>query len=289
MNMGMARIAAIALLPALLSGCVAALIPVAAGGMMAGKEKIGIGAETKAEPAEANSVADEMKVPGPTPKPDPIVVVENPPPALTPIDEPAPAAPSPMSSYQAFAGIFGYAVAQADIDPVSEPRQSALLAAPGSLVPDRSDCSIRPPAVIFDLDPDGAVFAPAIEAAADPALVQMLRAFRMQEISIFWVSALPALDAGSVRRRLQQSGLDLIGRDGLLLMRRADDRKQTRRRELSETHCVIAIAGDTKSDFDELYDYLMDPSAAGTLDELLDAGWFLTPLPLLDPNTTEGQ
>ena len=287
MKMETARFAAIALLPALLSGCVAALIPVAAGGMMAGKDRVGLGGEAEA----ADAAAAEVEIPAPNvvPAPAPTVIVENPPANSGPDGDPAPALTSPISSYQAFAGIFGYSAAQAAIDPIAQPRQSALLAAPGSLAPERSDCSIRPPAVIFDLDPAGALFNPAVEVKADPALVQMLRAFRMQDISIFWVSALPALDAGSVRRRLLQSGLDPIGRDGLLLMRRADDRKQTRRRDLSETHCVIAIAGDTKSDFDELYDYLKDPSAAQPLDELMDSGWFLTPLPLLDQSTTEGQ
>jgi hypothetical protein len=51
----------------------------------------------------------------------------------------------------------------------------------------------------------------------------------------------------------------------------------------------MAIAGDTKSDFDELFEYLKDPHAAEPLDELLGAGWFLTPLPLLKPSNTEGQ
>jgi hypothetical protein len=52
---------------------------------------------------------------------------------------------------------------------------------------------------------------------------------------------------------------------------------------------VVAIAGDARSDFDELFDYLMDPSAALPIEALLDAGWFLTPPPLLDPSITEGQ
>lgn len=295
MKTATARIAAVALLPALVSGCVAALIPVAAGGIIAGKEKIGIGSASR---SNRNVPGEPAYVPVQAmPAPEPIALqgaeqlVFNRAGTRDPQAEAAflPGMQAPLPGDPAFSRISNYVETQADRDPIAEQRQSAVLAAPGALSPDRSDCSIRPPAVIFDLDPSGETFDPAVKVFADPVLVQMLRTFRVQEISVFWVSTLPALDAGSVRKRLAESGLDPVGRDGLLLMRRADDRKQTRRRELSETHCVMAIAGDTKSDFDELFEYLKDPSAAEPLDELLGAGWFLTPLPLLKPSTTEGQ
>ncbi len=64
------------------------------------------------------------------------------------------------------------------------------------------------------------------------------------------------------------------------MMRRKDDRKQTRRKELGETHCVIAIAGDMRGDFDELFLFLKDPASAAPLERLIGAGWFLIPLPL---------
>jgi hypothetical protein len=44
--------------------------------------------------------------------------------------------------------------------------------------------------------------------------------------------------------------------------------------------CVIAIAGDRKGDFDELFDYLRDPASGESLDYLLGAGWFILPPPL---------
>ena len=295
MKSGAARIAAVLLFPALLSGCVAALIPVAAGGLIAGKEKL--------RTAPAFHQTDDVKM-------EPVVAAADAVPARQPVvldgaeqlafnrpgarDRRAEAAlvpglQTPMGSDQAFSGFFEYVEAQAGRDPILVPRQSALLAVSGSLTPDRSDCSIRPPAVVIDLDPSGATLNPAVEAQAVPGMAKMLRTFRMRETDIFWISGLSALEAGAVRQRLIATGLDPAGRDGLPLMRRPDDRKQTRRRELSATHCVIAIAGDTKSDFDELFDYLKDSSAAWPLDELFDAGWFLTPLPLLDKSTTEGQ
>lgn len=272
-----ARIAAILLFPVLFSGCVAALIPAAAGGMLAGKDKIGL--ESGAQNAEILRARTDILRAMPTPEPASVKLG----------GQGARELPPPVSGRGAFSGMFEYVTAQASQDPVSHPRQSALLAAPGSLTPDRSDCSIRPPAVVFDLDPDGALFNPAAAVKAEPELAQMLHAFRSRDISIFWLSALTPLDAGAMRSRLVESGLDPAGRDGLLVMRHIDDRKQTRRQDVAKTHCVVAIAGDTRSDFDELFDYLMDPSAALPIEALLNAGWFLTPPPLLDPSITEGQ
>lgn len=155
-----------------------------------------------------------------------------------------------------------------------------MLAAPGLLRPDRTDCSIRPPAVVIDLDPGDGVFDPDKPATGSRDFGQMLVALRLQQVDIFWISAMPAIKAPQLRQRLAESGLDPQGRDELLLMRRAEDRKQLRRKEVSETHCIVAIAGDTRSDFDELYQYLKSRDAAQPLEELVGAGWFLTPLPL---------
>jgi len=275
--MAAARIAAVLLFPVVLSGCVAALIPVAAGGMMAGKERIGLQSGT--QNAETLPARTDVLIAMPAPEPAGIKLGR----------QVAFELPPPMPGRGAYSGIFEYVAAQAGKDPVSDPRQSALLAAPGSLMPDRSDCSIRPPAVVFDLDPAGAPFNPAAAVTADPELAQLLRDFRSRDISIFWLSALTPLEADAIRDRLAESGLDSVGRDGLLLLRHIDDRKQTRRHDVSKTHCVVAIVGDTRSDFDELFDYLMDPSAALPIEALMDAGWFLTPPPLLDPSITEGQ
>lgn len=402
MQIRLIKVSAVLLFPALLSGCIAAAIPVLAGSVMAGKDRVGIGSKsdnrddpdpevtvvaTEDAPSELEAAAISAEVVKPEPVSEPMlepepktetepepteavlalvepvenieptqiptVLEEKPEPTSVVLERvdavsfnlaearapdttaPAPAElgrveanetksiPTPKlnqperrlaiapkvpeqprgigitkaaSSYRALSDIFAYVDAQAKRDPIVQPRLSAILAAPGSLTPDRSDCSIRPPAVIFDLDRTGAVFDPTVEIKAQPAMTQMLRSFRMQEIEVFWISTRAAVDAGKIRNRLIESGLDPVGRDGLLLMRRADDRKQARRRELSETHCVIAIAGDAKADFDELYDYLKDPSAAKPLDDLLGAGWFLTPLPLgnsplplLNQSNSEGQ
>ncbi len=60
-------------------------------------------------------------------------------------------------------------------------------------------------------------------------------------------------------------------------MRYPGDRKQTRRDDLAKVSCVIAIAGDSRSDFNELFEYLVNPEAALALELLIGQGWFLIP------------
>jgi len=40
---------------------------------------------------------------------------------------------------------------------------------------------------------------------------------------------------------------------------------------------VVAIAGDERGDFDELFDYLRDPGSAVGLYPMMGEGWFLVP------------
>ena len=97
---------------------------------------------------------------------------------------------------------------------------------------------------------------------------------------VAWISGLPADYVAGVGEALRASGLDPAGEDPLLLIRNREDHKQLLREEAHKDVCVIAIAGDGKSDFDELFGYLRDPAAAVSLDSYLGAGWFLTPPPL---------
>lgn len=152
-----------------------------------------------------------------------------------------------------------------------------MLATAGSLRPITQECGILPPAVIIDLDPAGGKLDPAAPIALDPVLAEGLAQLRSADVAVFWASGATVVEAGRVRDHLLAAGLDPWGRDPLLLMRRSDDRKELRRREVAQTHCVVAIAGDSKSDFDELFDFLRNPAAGASLDELMGQGWFLTP------------
>ena len=94
---------------------------------------------------------------------------------------------------------------------------------------------------------------------------------------MLWISRLPADEVDRVAEALKSSGLDPTGRDPILLVRNEDERKQVLREEANETVCVVAIAGDRRADFDELFDYLRDRRLETAYDAQLGSGWFLVP------------
>jgi len=174
-----------------------------------------------------------------------------------------------------------YAVRLETFQPRRNPYPSALLSNPGDLTGERKSCPDgRTPIVLIDLDPADGVFDPAKALTVDRSLAEGIQTLRENGISIAWISGRSADSAGAIRRLLSISGLDLSGEDTLLLMRYVADRKQSRREELAQTGCIIAIAGDTRSDFDELFDYLKETSSAAAVESLIEDGWFLTPLAL---------
>lgn len=283
-------------LPLALGGCVAAAaIPVLAAGGVITRDRGGEQAAAEDKPPLVE-VASQAEVAAAAPAP-PAAEAS---PQTEPMSEGDPAAASEITvtgqsvvvaqassnatatvvaaSFDAPVAAFAlYTHRQAERDPVSEPRKSAILATVGSLVPETGDCGIRPAAVLIDLDPGKDRFAADMTITPEPSLAYALERMRLHDVAVHWVAAAPAIEAGRLRQQLISTGLDPAGRDRLLLMRRADDSKEVRRRELAQTHCVVAILGDTRSDFDELFDYLRNPAAATQLDELIGNGWFLAP------------
>lgn len=262
-------------LPGALGGCVAAAIPVLAAGSMAVREAASDEADDRVAPA----VVVERK---PVAQPDPSGGQAG----TTSAVVAAASASATGTVFVAqtvnpYAEFYLHASEQSRLDPVDNPRRSAILATAGSLQPVTGECGILPPAVLVDLDPSGGMLELDVPFSPNPDLAEVLAELRLEGVAVFWVSGVTAAQAGKVRTHLLVSGLDPVGRDGLLLKRRADDRKDIRRRELARTHCVVAIAGDARGDFDELFDYLREPSAAAALDSLVGAGWFLTPPPIV--------
>ena len=149
------------------------------------------------------------------------------------------------------------------------------------LGPERADCIGIRPTVLIDLDPEGGSFSPDTASRPPAGLATGLARLRSAGVAIAWVSSAPATLNEEYRDALARSGLDERGTDQLLLMRGDADRKQIRREQIAQTSCLVAIAGDTRSDFDELYDYLLNPSDADVLEPLIGEGWFLIPTPLL--------
>lgn len=300
-----------------LPGCAAAVIPLAAGTLMATSAKTdgngargGNGDVARAATAENPRQApfDEAFAPetptefvaGPLPGPEDSEPLAGDPgaSALTqlsamrdtaaaaaplsggPTFKPGPLpAPSPASD-SVVEGFLAHALEQTQRNPTFTPRQSALLAEPGALRPERMECASRPPAVIVDLDPGKESFDPLAPATAAPRLAAALAELRERGVTVFWTSHLGEGFEEALRAVLAETGLDPAGQDRLLLLRTLDQRKHTRRTEIARSHCVVAMLGDERADFDELFHYLRQPETALRLDAMLGSGWFLaSPLP----------
>ncbi|QJQ32010.1 hypothetical protein GV829_05700 [Sphingomonas lacunae] len=147
-------------------------------------------------------------------------------------------------------------------------------------------CGFLPPAVIIDLD-DGtgaglnlATADMASGVVAPGGLSEGLEQLRQRDIAVIWMTSQPFDRFDAIAGMLRSSGLDRSGADTIVLTRTVSERKQERRKTIAETHCILAIAGDRKADFDELYDYLRNPDLPIQSDSMIGAGWFLAPQPL---------
>lgn len=159
--------------------------------------------------------------------------------------------------------------------------RNMVLARNVSLIDPRPlDCGTKPLAVIIDLD-----VAPGTPAEMDierqSGFAALLDLLRGSDVRIAWL-------ADSSERQLDPI-LTLLREGEKPVMRDADMmlfalpgslRKQERRWQLAQSHCVVAIAGDRKGDFDELYDYLRDQSYAIRLEAFTNRGWFELPHPV---------
>ena len=195
---------------------------------------------------------------------------------------PPPRAMSPAASDDRWQRFFTYALTATTQREAgrsgAKRQQSALLKAPPSIeVPTRRDCPAPQPAVIIDLDGGSAPFAPERLVSTNGEIVEGLARLREAGVIVLWISQLPASRAGEVGRALRSSGLDPQGQDQLLLVRNDEDRKQILREEANKDVCIVAIAGDERSDFDELFDYLRNPGSAVGLYPMMGSGWFLVP------------
>lgn len=253
------------LLP-MLGGCVAAAIPLAAGAVLARSQMDGDGADRRTaagRPAPAAPIPETGTPPSPAPAVTIVPLSALPPPTAA---RPANPAVATMSEY---------VLAQAALPPGPAKRASALLAAPGDLNSRRAVCTGGPAAIFVDLDPGRGAFDPLSPGTADPDLATALARLRAADVQIVWFSRLGDNFAPAVRAALASGGLDPAGDDTLVLMRDLAERKQSRRDDLAKAMCPVAILGDERADFDELYLYLRRPDAAVALDALIGRGWFL--------------
>jgi hypothetical protein len=253
-------LALLALVP-LLSGCAAIVaVPFVAGSMLFARDQVRVRAATKVPRGAIEAL------------PAPRVTITN----LTELPPPS-GAPAPVADDR-WKRFFDYALTA--LTPPDQKLQSALLASPEELDASRRlPCKAAHPAVLIDLDQGPAPFAPDNPPPAPPELVAGLARLREAGFTVLWISRLPSARVAEVARALRSSGLDPQGMDQLLLVRNAEDRKQVLRQQANEDVCILAIAGDQRADFDELFEYLRNPASGVGLYPLMEGGWFLVPFP----------
>lgn len=287
------RIAAAMLAASALSGCAVALIPVLAGGALATSSQSD--GDDNAPATDAGRMAQvDVALPGISEPPPAAPVAAPPPPvvapAVEPVAAPPPSAPgnasvatAPLAMLQltsfdpAFARFADFALGAARAPVAGEPPLSALLADPVELDGRRRPClADQAPVVVVDLDPASAAFAAPATAAALPEHAAALAAMRAAGITIAWISRSAIIQTGAIRSALDAAGLDPRGQDVLMLASSPQDRKQALLEALAGNACILAIAGDERTDFDERFRYLRDPAAGAQLENLIGEGpWFL--------------
>ena len=145
-------------------------------------------------------------------------------------------------------------------------------------------CEGKPLAVAIDLDDmTGGEWFKAETLYRQNGLTEVLASLRAAEISVIWLSDQPAAASERISAILNEAGFTQSESDDFLFLDRGgEDRKQVRRWDAARNYCIVAMAGDDRADFDELYTYLRDPDGAITLENMFDNGWFLTPPPLVE-------
>jgi hypothetical protein len=258
-----------------LQGCVAAVLPIVAAGAL-GKRQIDQGRK------RARAAEDAMKTEGrPTPPPK-VEVLDLP--TSAPDELSSAAEITAMTAIErlaqsnitnAYLPFARHALEQVARRKRGESVRSAVLVDKVSLTsPVTLACGDKPLAAIIDLD-----IAPETPAEMDvepqKGFGPLLEILRESGIKLAWISGVsegqsaPSLD---ILRKGDEPALD---KRDLLFFGHPKFRKQEQRWMLSRDYCVVAIAGDRKSDFDELYEYLRDPDYAIRLDAFMNRGWFL--------------
>ncbi|QJB70139.1 hypothetical protein [Parasphingorhabdus halotolerans] len=286
---------AISVVP-LLSGCVAALLPIAAAGMM-GKTEID---RVKAKREFVASGAVEVFLPTNV---DTVLAAETSDSRTDftgqggAIDEPDTALSDESRQYlsrffrpldvlqpRPYDDFARYALGQAVKLEAGEGVKSAVLVPRVDIFkPKTVRCEGKPLAVLIDMDDkSNSGWSRSETLYRQNGLVEALGELRAAKISVIWLSDEPSVLSDRISAILKDAELSASGADDFLFLDRGgEDRKQERRWDAANNYCIVAMAGDSRSDFDELYDYLRDPDGAITLEHMFGNGWFIAPPPLV--------
>jgi hypothetical protein len=268
-----------------LQGCVAALLPIAAVGVIGKKEVDKARARTRA--AEASFIASSKELAS---LPEVFVgdapaeqAVAAPPKTNT-------ETPGAMSALDrlslsnisnAYLPFARHALNEAEKRSKGGAARSAVLVEQVSLTqPQTMSCGAKPMAALIDLD-----VAPGTPAEMDVerqnGFAALLEMMRESGIRIVWLAETDERQLKPILDLLRE-GEEPVLRDAdlMLIGLPGNYRKQEHRWALAQSHCVVAIAGDRKGDFDELYDYLREQDYAIRLEAFKGRGWFELPHPI---------
>jgi hypothetical protein len=278
-----AALSALMIVP-LLGGCIAAALPVVAAGVMARDELRGRKMPERHEAEVAQAVAGPVVSSEGAGGRTPMTVVLR-------ADEDA-LPPTGPGDYAPFARFATDLQRQRE---AGEAITSAVLVRNFAIErPDYVECGAQPPAVIVDLDPanggpDPQLFVAAPDKIINPSLGLAARLADLREagVAILWLTDHPADVVPAIADTLRATGLDPENADRIHAAQPGGGRKQERRINLASAWCILAIAGDAKSDAEEAYDYLRSPDAALMIDQRWQDGWFLVPPPLVAFSTPQ--
>lgn len=265
-----------------LGGCAAAaLLPLAAGGTI-----IKTTADAPGHDRRGQAIVSQAAQAAPAP-----ALAETPPQAgatqagtaQAGPEQPGPEQTVVSASLDGYGAMAEFVLAQAAADTPGKQRRSALLDQ-GSLtaLPRMLPCGEQRGALVIDLDQGDKPFDLDDPPSPAAGLAERLRAIRGTGTAVIWIASLPENRSKELATVLQATGLDPLGIDPFLLLRPRETRKQQALNRAAEDWCVLAIAGDRKSDFDEVFDYLRNPDGpvAMALEQHLGTGWFIVPPPI---------
>lgn len=291
---------ALAALP-LLSSCVAALLPLAALGTIGKKqidrdkakqELVASGAIDLAMPVGSVTIGPDSQASGASPATGKTFSGQGGALEIAEIDLDDDAADYISQFYQPmgpdvspYAGFAAHALRQSARLAAGEGVESVVLVPRVDIFkPETMGCEGKPLAVAIDLDDTtGGDWIEAETLYRQNGLIEVLASLRAAEISVIWLSDQPVAASERISAILHEAGFSRSGSDDFLFLDRGgEDRRQIRRWDAARNYCIVAMAGDDRADFDELYAYLRNPDGAITLDKMFDNGWFLAPPPLVE-------
>lgn len=285
----------------LCGGCVAAAIPIVAGGSIAGKQVLGRGRpEPAPEPVAAATPApveasEDAAATLATPEARALALRLQ---ASAAASAPA-SAESAAASLQAYQSLWAYVERQVAARKAGEAVRSVVLAEGATLdAPSYVPCDARPFAILFDLDesavgsdPD-ARFRRWVGDGSDavsvvPGAVEGIDALRREGVQAIFTSARRPAGANAAAAMLGKLGFGELMPGKTLILRGGDPpiSGDHVRRTVAASYCVVAIVGDALGDFSDTFDAgdaARRPAAATEtmVAPLWGAGWFLLPNPV---------